>query len=313
MKLAVPIKLLPTPDEAAAGKVEGAYAWDNDLAPADPPEWLLALLARPQAAERGVGVAAPYAGPSPYWDAAATAELARLENAVDGTRNETLNRVAFALGQMAAAGFIDPEPTYETLEALVAYIGDNPEKDESTLVRGWEAGMLEPRAAPVQRTAEDVLGDAPPPMPSDAVVPVPLPPALPDAPTEGAVPGSAHRTSAPVLNSEIPKYFEGVWYIADLNKFYIAQTGALLSRQSFDGAYSGPVFYLDAANSSSGKTRSPVDAVLRCETWTAPRLYALEFRPDQPPVFANEDGLLVGNSYRPQHIQRMEGDATSKA
>jgi hypothetical protein len=88
------------------------YQWQGRIPPAEPPGWLLALLERNRTPDTlGVELATrtPPTGSQHqrYVDAALQRELAGLVAAVEGSRNDTLNRAAFNLGQLAGAGLID--------------------------------------------------------------------------------------------------------------------------------------------------------------------------------------------------------------
>ncbi len=81
--------------------------------------------------------------PSRYLQAALDGELQRLAAATEGTRNETLNAVAFRLGQLDAA-----DDVAEALLAVAESIGLGRREARATIASGLRAGRLRPRAAP---------------------------------------------------------------------------------------------------------------------------------------------------------------------
>lgn len=86
-----------------------------------------------------------------YAMAALRAETERVAAARPGTRNVTLNRAAFSLGQLVAAGLIPPIPVITSLIDAARYAG-LPEDEAVTTVRsGMEAGARKPRATAVAR------------------------------------------------------------------------------------------------------------------------------------------------------------------
>lgn len=109
----------------------------NDL-----PEWILERLAereRPRSVDRP-DVRAPGA----WARAALQGELGRVRSAVEGTRNDTLNRVAYRLGQIVGAGGLDERDVEVVLvdEAVAIGLG------EREAVRTVRSGLLAGESAP---------------------------------------------------------------------------------------------------------------------------------------------------------------------
>lgn len=75
-------------------------------------------------------------------------ECAAVANAVEGTRNETLNRAAFALGQLVAGGALGDEVVHRRLLAAADASGLDEQEAERTIASGFDAGAKEPRAVP---------------------------------------------------------------------------------------------------------------------------------------------------------------------
>ncbi|WP_171900165.1 AAA family ATPase [Blastomonas sp. RAC04] len=167
----------PTPEEAAQGKVAGSYEWVSYGPVAPMPDWLAAMLIdtkppTPPAPKPSNVV--PLHRPGGYGNAAMLGELQRLREAAPGTRNHTLNRCAFALAQLAAAGEIEGDDAIDQLRATAAAIGLEDGEIEATLASGWGGGMASPRQRPDPAAR---FGAAPPP-----------PPVAPEAPAPAGLP-----------------------------------------------------------------------------------------------------------------------------
>lgn len=140
----------------AGSRIDGrAYAArDGRQSPAPLPPWLARLVTaspadaaaapepRPPAADRAQDRALGRA----YALAALRAETERVAAARPGTRNDTLNRAAFSLGQLAAAGLLPPVPVITGLISAATHAG-LPEAEATRTVRsGMAAGARKPRA-----------------------------------------------------------------------------------------------------------------------------------------------------------------------
>lgn len=287
----------PAADEAAAGKLPGAYEWVNLGTPiADAPEWVYAGHQHKRV-DRSPHIATAYRGPTVNGDAAVEEQFAALEAVEVGSGlNDQINRTSFALGQLVAGGYAEPEETWARLEELVEIKGTNPAKDIGTMTSGWNAGQQQPCL--LARTPDEALG-------ADA-------PAMPEGrrPTEVPMPISVGPRERPnvMAPSQFPDYFEGVVYVTTRDEFFTPE-GLFLKRSAFDGTYGGPTFMLGAAG--SGPSKSPSDAFLKNETWVAPRAHGTCFRPEMPPgSLIQEDELLLLNCYVPLHVPRKAGDAS---
>jgi hypothetical protein len=81
-----------------------------------------------------------------YALAALRAETERVASARPGTRNDTLNRAAFSLGQLVAAGLLPPIPVITSLIDAARYAGLPEEEAIRTVRSGMTAGQRRPRA-----------------------------------------------------------------------------------------------------------------------------------------------------------------------
>lgn len=123
-----------------------SYCWINspeDTAIAPAPEWLLELVAKPPEQSflaREKRAAFSHA----YLETALADELASLRKASNGTRNDTLNKAAFSLGQLVAHGLPEARITSELMHTATA-IGLDHQEAQNTITSGLCAGMAEPR------------------------------------------------------------------------------------------------------------------------------------------------------------------------
>ena len=142
------------------------YAWDADRpVPIPLPDSLRRLL------ERKPSPRAPApAGLNPgngYGAAALRQELDDLARAAEGTRNDRLNRAAFALGQLVAGGELARLDVERGLRAVALAIGLSEAEAVRTIASGLASGMSEPRMTP-EPARQPLTGhraDEPPPRP----------------------------------------------------------------------------------------------------------------------------------------------------
>jgi hypothetical protein len=124
------------------------YRWVRPLTTALPtvPAGLRRLLA-PPATQRTILPPAP--GPAGrrggYSRAALARERAAVAAAPVGRRNATLNRAAFNLGQLVAAGLLDAGEVQVVLLAAALEAGNSEAKARATIVSGLAGGAAKPR------------------------------------------------------------------------------------------------------------------------------------------------------------------------
>jgi Bifunctional DNA primase/polymerase, N-terminal len=114
------------------------------------PAWLARLLSEPPALPeitRPLPVLDPTQGRA-YALAAFREETRRVAEARVGTRNDTLNRAAFSLGQLVAAGLIPPLPVMTGLADAAAQAGLPEDEARRTIRSGLAAGARKPRPSP---------------------------------------------------------------------------------------------------------------------------------------------------------------------
>lgn len=83
-----------------------------------------------------------------YAQAALRGELAKLATAHEGTRNEQLNRSAFALGSLVATGALDRADVEGNLTDVALALGLGEAETRATIKSGLEDGAKEPRVLP---------------------------------------------------------------------------------------------------------------------------------------------------------------------
>ena len=102
----------------------------------------------------GDSFARPYATGhgSGYAQTALNQEIQRVMSAVEGTRNDTLNRAAFSLGQLVAAGELDRDQVERELTAAAELVGLQPREIQRTIASGLSGGHAKPRTTPIPST-----------------------------------------------------------------------------------------------------------------------------------------------------------------
>lgn len=216
-------------DVIDASTIAEAPAWLLDLI--DPPAPQAQPIApRPPSPLRQSGDGTPYGLAA--LDAAATAIM----NAPDGAKHDTLNREAYSIGGLVAAGQLAEGPAIaalaSALEGLRARCDDFPAA-QKTLRQAFTQGMAKPREAPapmIRRTiVEEYMPRAPEPPPRDAAPdhwsaePDPEPPLIevervaPDAPGTG-LPLVYFQDVEPALTGD--DFVEGLLIRAAMSVFY---------------------------------------------------------------------------------------------
>lgn len=127
------------------------YRWADDADPARValaplPGWLLdRLLPRPAPPRDCAPIATPITAGGAYARRALEGELARVLAAPIGQRNVALNRAAFALAQLIAAGALDKAAVIRALAGAGARVGLDPREIGRTIESGLSAGIQQPR------------------------------------------------------------------------------------------------------------------------------------------------------------------------
>ena len=128
---------------------ERAYTVWDERAPIPMPPWIADLLEiKPPPAEAGlsVPVTVPGGAQGTAYAMAALRDEARLvATARPGTRNDTLNRAAFSLGQLVAAGLLPPLAVISALASAAERAGLPEDEVRRTVRSGMAAGARYPR------------------------------------------------------------------------------------------------------------------------------------------------------------------------
>lgn len=105
------------------------------------PGWLIELLRPPPIPKRNpVRPSGQLAHPDRWTSAAVDGELHRLKTATVGTRNDTLNRIAFRLGQIVGTGRLNQDTAERLLVEGALEIGLGEREALATVHSGLEAG-----------------------------------------------------------------------------------------------------------------------------------------------------------------------------
>jgi Bifunctional DNA primase/polymerase, N-terminal len=124
------------------------YTWVRPLTATLPavPAGLQRLLAPPAAPRTTLPPApTPTGHAGGYGRAALARERAAVATAPPGRRNATLNRAAFNLGQLVAAGLLDAEEVRVVLVAAALEAGNPEAKARATIASGLAGGAAKPR------------------------------------------------------------------------------------------------------------------------------------------------------------------------
>jgi hypothetical protein len=109
------------------------------------PDWLRTLVQPPEPAPNPPTAPAHDVDTSAWARAALDAEIRAVATAREGQRNHTLNRAAFALGQLVAARHLDQADVASRLEAAGISAGLGPNETRRTINSGLLAGQQHPR------------------------------------------------------------------------------------------------------------------------------------------------------------------------
>ena len=113
---------------------EASAALRDLIAGPDPPAW------------HGDGGGGRITHPDRYASVALAAEADRVARAPVGTRNDTLNRAAFALGRLVGAGLLDAALVTDELTAAARWAGLGRAETTRTIRSGLHAGRRQPIA-----------------------------------------------------------------------------------------------------------------------------------------------------------------------
>ncbi|GAA3144622.1 hypothetical protein JOF29_005710 [Kribbella aluminosa] len=123
---------------------DGRYLADRSVSPRPLPRWIINALDTTQPAD--VQRTTPdLKNTSAYTLAALTGELEKVLASTPGRRNDTLNRAAFALGQLVGAQLLDQHIARDELVSAAGRIGLPRTEADRTITSGLTAGAHRPR------------------------------------------------------------------------------------------------------------------------------------------------------------------------
>jgi hypothetical protein len=122
------------------------YTITNPAPPAPLPGWITELARKPDPPDPAGGTArGPVARGTAYAEAALRAETGKVATAAVKTRNDTLNRAAFNLGQLVAAGQLTASDVVTALTRAARTAGLERGEIPRTIRSGMTAGARSPR------------------------------------------------------------------------------------------------------------------------------------------------------------------------
>jgi hypothetical protein len=125
------------------------YTITSPLPPLPLPRWLASLLTDSDSQSRGsVDIHLASSASPGYALAALRRESLCVTSAPVGTRNDTLNRAAFSLGQLAVAGLLPTPLVRDTLARAAQQAGLPAREANATIRSGLHAGARKPRRGP---------------------------------------------------------------------------------------------------------------------------------------------------------------------
>lgn len=138
-----PAYVVAPPSVHPSGSV---YAWVDARPPAPLPDWLRALAAPPPPVVAALDASRLHA-PTRYAWKALEGEVQRILDALEGTRNDTLARGAFRLGQLVASGALGRTDALSALDEAGRAVGLPELEVQATAAGCLEAGARHPRVA----------------------------------------------------------------------------------------------------------------------------------------------------------------------
>jgi putative DNA primase/helicase len=147
--------------------VEGRGLEDVEVASA--PQWLIERISAPRSADRVEVEPTTYQVPAAevdraraYADAARRRELDRLGKAPTHQRNDTLNRAAFKLGQLAPYSILNMTEVADDLARVAREVGLDDHEIGPTIQSGLQAGSQHPRRLPFLKSRGGIRTVEPP-------------------------------------------------------------------------------------------------------------------------------------------------------
>lgn len=121
------------------------YEWSDPAANLAPLPMWITKTERHSPTTPMASAPAPDGDGTPYGLAALQAEIDNLTSTPEGSRNDQLNRAAFALGQLIGGGELAEAPARAALEQVGSHIGLDERETRATIESGLSAGKLRSR------------------------------------------------------------------------------------------------------------------------------------------------------------------------
>ncbi|HVX17459.1 MAG TPA: bifunctional DNA primase/polymerase [Acidimicrobiales bacterium] len=130
------------------------YTWTTPTGPAqalpEVPRWVPRNVPHPRSTRQNGSRPVP-CSTTPYGRTALTSETTHIAHTRPGTRNDTLVRAAFRIGQLIAAGHVDPTTATLELRAAATASGLGEREANATIASGLRGGYQHPRTRALQR------------------------------------------------------------------------------------------------------------------------------------------------------------------
>jgi hypothetical protein len=142
----------------------GSYRWHLDLEPERAPQWLSAMAGArgaPPQQTQPIGPLSPDQRDR-LADRALSRAVATVRHALEGARNQTLNREAYSLGRLVGAGVVDRAVVEAALSAAATDAGLERLEVQRTMRSGLDAGVQRPYERPERPAVQAPATDAPP-------------------------------------------------------------------------------------------------------------------------------------------------------
>jgi putative DNA primase/helicase len=141
----------------------------GEIEVASAPEWLIDLISAPKSTDAIDTEPTAHQVPAAkldraraYAEAACRRELDRLRKAPHHQRNDTLNKTAFKLGQLAPYGILSTREVTDDLARVAREIGLDESEIQPTIMSGLKGGGHHPRRLPFLRSHDRVKTVEPP-------------------------------------------------------------------------------------------------------------------------------------------------------
>ncbi|MCQ2363542.1 MAG: bifunctional DNA primase/polymerase, partial [Acidaminococcaceae bacterium] len=147
----------------------GRYVWANRTPVAAAPEWLIALVCKPEAMPTAaspsrVGVRTTFGNRNAYVETAIANECKNVACSPKGTRNQTLFQASCALFGLVASGNADENTVQAALERAATESGlandDGLDSVLKTIESGKKAGLASPRQIPEANPKRQLVTNA---------------------------------------------------------------------------------------------------------------------------------------------------------